>query len=103
MPLTASYSATKAAIHSFTESMRVQLSDTPVQVIELVPPAVQTDLMGQNDSPHAMPLEAFLDEVMELIATEPDATEITVQNVGFLRQAVANGSYSQVLERLSSR
>ncbi len=103
LPATPTYSATKAAIHSFTESMRVQLSDTPVQVIELVPPAVQTDLMGQNDSPHAMPLDAFLDEVMQLIATEPDAAEITVQGVGFLRHAVANGSYGQVLAGLSGR
>jgi uncharacterized oxidoreductase len=82
--------------------MRVRLADTAVQVIELVPPGVQTDLMpGQADSPHAMPLEAFLDEVMDLITTEPDAAEITVQNVGFLRHAVADGSYPQVLPMLS--
>lgn len=102
LPFTPTYSATKAAIHSFTESMRVQLSDTAVQVIELVPPAVQTELMpGQSESPIAMPLDAFLDEVMDLITTQPDAAEITVQNVSFLREAVANGSYPQVLKMLS--
>jgi uncharacterized oxidoreductase len=101
LPFTPTYSASKAAIHSFTESLRVQLADTALQVIELVPPAVQTDLMGQNDSPQAMPLDAFLDEVMELIATQPDAAEITVQSVGFLRDAVSNGSYPQVLAALS--
>ncbi|MDB5159709.1 MAG: Oxidoreductase, partial [Mucilaginibacter sp.] len=103
LPATPTYSATKAAIHSFSESLRVQLAGTSVQVIELVPPAVQTDLMpGQAVSSHAMPLEPFLDEVMELFATQPDAAEITVQNVGILRNAVANGSYPQVLERLSA-
>ncbi|KQP53959.1 SDR family oxidoreductase [Agreia sp. Leaf283] len=102
LPFTPTYSASKAAVHSFTESMRVQLADTSVQVIELVPPAVQTELMpGQSESPIAMPLEAFLDEVMELITSQPDAHEITVQNVAFLRQATANGSYPQVLEMLS--
>lgn len=103
LPFTPTYSATKAAIHSFTESMRVQLADTAVQVIELVPPAVRTELMpGQSESPLAMPLDAFLDEVMDLITTEPEAAEITVQNVGFLRDAVANGSYPRVLAMLSA-
>ena len=102
LPYTPTYSATKAAIHSFTESMRVQLSDTAVQVIELVPPAVQTELMpGQSASPIAMPLDQFLDEVMDLLSAQPDAAEITVENVAFLRQAVANGSYPQVLQMLS--
>ncbi|MCS5735994.1 SDR family oxidoreductase [Herbiconiux daphne] len=102
LPATPTYSATKAAIHSFTESLRVQLAGTPVQVLELVPPAVQTDLMpGQAESPTAMPLEAFLDEVMLLIETQPDAAEILVENVGFLRNAVANGSYPRVLGMLA--
>ena len=102
LPFTPTYSATKAAIHSFTESMRVQLAETAVQVIELVPPAVQTELMpGQSESPIAMPLDAFLDEVMELMTTDPDAAEVTVESVRFLRNAVANGSYPQVLEMLS--
>lgn len=60
LPATPMYNATKAAIHSFTESLRVQLADTGVQVIELVPPAVRTTLMGQQDDERAMPLEGFL-------------------------------------------
>lgn len=42
------YSATKAAIHSFTMSLRHQLSDTNVEVIEVVPPAVNTDIGGKG-------------------------------------------------------
>jgi short-subunit dehydrogenase involved in D-alanine esterification of teichoic acids len=102
LPVTPTYDATKSAIHAFTEAARVQLADTGIQVIELVPPAVQTTLMGQQDSPTAMPLEAFLDEVMGLIESQPDAAEILVENVKFLRFATANGSYDQVLGMLSA-
>ena len=103
LPATPTYSATKAAIHSFTESLRVQLASTSIQVIELVPPAVATALMGQQDNPHAMPLEEFLDEIMALLQTQPDAHEILVENVKFLRHAEANGRYAEVLDALAGR
>ena len=100
---TPTYNATKAAIHSFTESLRVQLTKTSVDVVELVPPATQTTLMGQQDSPTAMPLEAFLDEVVELIKTQPDADEILVERVKWQRNAEAEGRYQDVLGVLSGR
>lgn len=100
-PATPTYSATKAALHSFSDSLRVQLADTPVQVIEMAPPGVQTTLMGQQDSEHAMPLDAFLTEAMALLQENPDAKEIVVQNARFARDAQANGSYDQVLAMLS--
>jgi short-subunit dehydrogenase involved in D-alanine esterification of teichoic acids len=100
-PISPTYSATKAAIHSFTDALRVQLADTPIQVLELVPPAVRTTLMGQQDSEQAMPLEDFLDETMKLLRTEPDAHEILVENVRFLRFAEANGNYDRALAMLS--
>jgi uncharacterized oxidoreductase len=103
LPAAPTYSACKAAIHAFTESLRVQLADTSVQVLELVPPAVRTELFGQSESEQAMPLEDFLSETMQLIETQPDAAEILVERVGFLRDAVANGSYPQVLAALSGR
>ena len=102
-PISPTYSATKAALHSFTEALRVRLADTPVQVLELVPPAVRTTLMGQQDSESAMPLEDFLDETMELLRTEPDAKEILVENVKFLRFAEANGDYDDALAMLGGR
>ncbi len=101
LPLTPTYNATKAAIHSYTESLRVQLSDTAVQVMELVPPAVRTTLMNQENAENAMPLDAYLTEVMGLLESAPDAQEIVVKNAMFFRNAVAEGRYDQVLGVLS--
>jgi uncharacterized oxidoreductase len=103
LPLTPVYSATKAAIHSLSRGLRVQLADTSVQLIEIVPPAVRTALMGQQNTETAMPLEEYLDETMALLASQPDAEEILVEGVKFLRDAEVNGTYPQVLAMLSSR
>lgn len=102
LPITPTYNATKAAVHSFTESLRIQLAGTSVQVIELVPPAVRTTLMGQQDSEHAMPLEDFLSEAVTLLRTRPQAKEILVDSVKFLRNAPVDGTYEDVLAMLSS-
>jgi short-subunit dehydrogenase involved in D-alanine esterification of teichoic acids len=102
--VTPSYNATKAAIHMLSESLRLQLADTSVSVLELEPPAVRTSLMpGQETSDVAMPLDAFVDEVVDLIETQPDATEIQVENVKFLRYGEARGDYAQVVETLNRR
>jgi uncharacterized oxidoreductase len=102
LPATPTYNATKAALHSFSESLRVQLAATPVQVIEVAPPPVRTGLMGQQDNEQAMPLEEFLTETLTLLAAEPDAKEIVVESAKFARHAEANGTYDQVLTVLSS-
>jgi uncharacterized oxidoreductase len=101
-PVTPTYSATKAALHSFSESLRVQLAGTPVQVIEVAPPGVRTALMGQQDDPNSMPLDEFLTEALALLDARPDAAEIVVERAGFARYAEANGTYDQVLSMLSS-
>ncbi|MEE3852917.1 SDR family NAD(P)-dependent oxidoreductase [Gordonia sp. LSe1-13] len=97
---TPTYSATKSAIHSFTDSLRIQLADTSVGVLELVPPAVQTDLMpGQAEAEWAMPLNDFVDEVMTLL---PTATrEILVENVKPLRFAEAAGNRDDLMAGLA--
>ncbi|KQM57076.1 SDR family oxidoreductase [Agreia sp. Leaf210] len=102
LPATPTYSATKAAIHSFTQSLRVQLADTSIEVLELAPPAVATSLMGQEDDPNAMPVEEFLDETMSILASQPDAQEILVSRVGFLRFAEREGRTDEVLTILSA-
>ncbi|QZN84865.1 SDR family oxidoreductase [Cellulomonas sp. C5510] len=101
--VTPTYNATKAAIHMLSESIRLQLAGTSVQVLELEPPAVRTDLVpGQRDNELAMPLEDFVAEVVELIQTQPDATEIQVENVKLLRYGEARGDYAQVVATLNS-
>lgn len=101
--VTPTYNATKAAIHMFSETLRLQLAGSGVQVVELVPPAVQTDLMpGHADDPSAMPLEEYIDEVMELLETQPEATEILVERVKFLRFGEVRGDQAQVIETLNS-
>ncbi|THV23483.1 SDR family oxidoreductase [Glycomyces paridis] len=99
---TPSYNASKAAIHMLSESLRLQLADTSVRVVELEPPAVRTTLMpGQETSEFAMPLEDFTAEVMALLESQPDATEIQVERVKFLRYGEARGDYDQVIATLN--
>jgi uncharacterized oxidoreductase len=102
LQITPSYNATKAAIHMLSESIRLQLAGTSVSVVELEPPAVRTALMpGQETSDFAMPLDDFVTEVVGLIESQPDATEIQVENVKFLRYGEARGDYEQVVATLN--
>ncbi|MER7561942.1 SDR family oxidoreductase [Streptomyces sp. NPDC048523] len=102
-PITPTYSATKAALHSFSESLRVQLAgaDAGVQVIEVVPPGVRTTLLGQQDDENSMPLDDFLTETLDLLREKPETKELVVERARFLRDAQANGSYDDVLAMLS--
>lgn len=108
LPLAATptYSATKAAIHSYSQSLRYQLKDTTVEVLELVPPYVATELMGANQAkdPRAMPLAEFIAEVMDILRTQPEATEICVKRVYPLRFAEAQGQakYEELFLGLNS-
>ena len=94
LALTPTYCATKAAIHSWSESLRYQLRSTNIEVVELAPPYVQTELMGSQQAadPRAMPLKDYLAEVIDIIKTQPNATEILVDRVKPLRFAAAEGS-----------
>jgi uncharacterized oxidoreductase len=96
LAMTPTYCATKAAIHSYSQSLRYQLKDTGVQVLELAPPYVQTELMGpgQAADPRAMPLDAFINETMNILKSSPDAQEICVENVKSLRLAEKSGDYN---------
>jgi uncharacterized oxidoreductase len=99
---TPTYSATKAAIHSYTVSLREQLKGK-VEIIELAPPAVQTELTpGQSTREGYMPLGQFIDEVMALFRQEPTPREILVERVNFLRWAERDGRFDQAVEMLSA-
>lgn len=103
VPLTAAptYSATKAAIHSYTVSLRRALKGK-VDVIEIAPPGVQTALTpGQETRPGYMPLEDFADEVMALWTRDPASDEILVERVRPLREAEARGHFSETLTQLN--
>ena len=77
MAVTAVYSATKAAIHSYALSQRFLLKDAGVRVLEMAPPWVRTDLMNSREAEEAMPLEQFIAETMAVFGT--DADEIVVE------------------------
>jgi uncharacterized oxidoreductase len=103
LKVTPSYNASKAAIHMLSESIRLQLADTTVKIVELEPPAVRTSLLpGQEDSEFAMPLDEFVAEVVALLQAQPDAKEIQVERVKFLRYGEARGDYDQVVETLNA-
>lgn len=95
---TPTYCATKAALHSYTESLRYQLRDSAIQVLELIPPYVATDLMNGASDPRAMPLAAYLAEVMALLEAQPEAPEICVEAVKRLRSAAPSGHYDAVFK-----
>lgn len=104
VPLVAAptYNATKAAIHSYTVSLRHALGER-VEVIELVPPAVQTGLTpGQETRPGYLPLGDFIDEVMTLFGRVPTPHEILVERVGYLRNAEREGRFDQTLATLNT-
>jgi uncharacterized oxidoreductase len=98
LALTPTYCATKAAIHSYTQSLRYQLKSTTTDVLELIPPYVQTDLMDGASDPRAMPLDKFIAEVMEILTSRPEVTEICVENVKPLRFAANGGHYETVFQ-----
>lgn len=102
LALTPTYCATKAAIHSYSLSLRYQLRSTAIEVLELIPPYVQTDLMNGADDPRAMPLRQFLAEVMEILKQQPTPHEICVENVKPLRFAAESGKFDQIFNGLNS-
>ncbi len=99
----ATYNATKAAIHSYTQSLRYELQDTPVQVVELIPPYLQTELTGaaQATDPNAMPLADFISQTMNTLETTPDVSEVIVERVKPQRYAEASGNYDAFFKKFN--
>jgi len=96
------YSATKAAIHSWTQGLRHQLRDTNISVIELVPPLVATNFSpGQAENPRAMPLDAFISEAVELLCANETPAEVLVHQVGPQRNAERSGSFEEIFRMIN--
>jgi short-subunit dehydrogenase involved in D-alanine esterification of teichoic acids len=98
-PLMATYAASKAAVHAYTEALRAQLAGTGIDVAELVPPAVATQLGSSN--PHALALDAYGAEVMDLLSADPTPHEILVQGVLMHRWAERDGTYAALVAQRS--
>ncbi len=102
LALTPSYCASKAAVHSWSMALRHTLKDQGIEVIELVPPAVQTDLMVDHKSnPNILPLPAIIAEVMSILAQKPTPDEITVERVMFQRTAERSGRFGEVFTEIN--
>src|SRR5260221_3754816 len=86
LAMAAVYSSTKAAIHSYTLSLTYQLKGSSVEVMEIAPPWVQTDLLNSNNEPRAMPLAEFISETIKIIGT--GAQEVLVERAKPLRNNV---------------
>lgn len=103
MARTPTYCATKAAIHSYSQSLRHQLKGTPTEVIEIIPPYVQTQLMGKHQAsdPNAMPLGDYITEVMDILAAQPAASEIVVERAKAQRFAEETGNAAMMFQRVN--
>ena len=107
MAVTAVYSATKAALHSYVLSQRFLLRDSGVRVLEMAPPWVRTELMNSQEAEQAMPLDQFINETLDVLGT--DADEILVEaakplraNPGPEEHALVNGFNQQMLKLFGS-
>ncbi|WP_406815362.1 SDR family oxidoreductase [Mycobacterium sp. M23085] len=100
--ITPTYSATKAALHAYTQSLRHQLRHTPVQVIEIVPPRVDTDMLTDPDrGPDVMSLNAFVAETVSLLYSQPYADEIVVEAAKRVRFATLDGHYDDIFHSIN--
>jgi uncharacterized oxidoreductase len=105
MALAPIYSATKAFVHSFTVSLRHQLRNTSVRVIEIAPPWVATDLGAGNSTPEPppgrgpIPLDAFIDAAMAELAT--DGEELPVGRAKFLYGAGVGEKFGEVFAQMN--
>ena len=83
MAVSGVYSSTKAALHSYTMSLRWKLKGSTVRVLELAPPWVQTDLLNSKEEPRAMPLAEFISETIAVLGT--DTNEVLVERAKDMR------------------
>ena len=100
-PLAPTYGASKAAVHSYSESLRAQLDGTGVEVVELVPPAVATTPQHKDLNPRALDLDQFVGEALTLLSAEPTPHEVLVESVLAHRWAERDGTYDDLVAQRS--
>ncbi|GAA4668461.1 SDR family oxidoreductase [Frondihabitans cladoniiphilus] len=100
-PLMPTYAASKAAVHAYSEALRLQLAGTGVEVSELVPPAVATTPEQKEANPRALDLSDYLDEVMALLSATPTPDELLVEGVKMHRWAERDGTYAELVAQRS--
>jgi uncharacterized oxidoreductase len=100
-PVMATYAASKAAVHAYSEALRAQLDGTGVEVSELVPPAVATTPEHAQRNPRALDLAEFATEVMDLLQINPTPHEILVKGVLMHRWAERDGTYDELVAQRS--
>ena len=103
LAVTAVYSSTKAALHSYVMSQRFMLRDTTVRVLEIAPPWVRTDLMNSREAEQAMPLDAFINETVAVLGTDTDEVLVDAAmlfrgNPGPGEHELVNGFNAQMVE-----
>ena len=78
LPAAPIYSATKAAVHSYTQSLRFQLEEAGVEVVEIMPPAVKTDMTAAFSEGEGVPLMTT-DELVKLSFASLEAGDLEVR------------------------
>jgi uncharacterized oxidoreductase len=103
MAMAAVYCSTKAALHSYSQSLRFRLRGTSVRVLEVIPPWVRTELLNSTERPQAMALDKFIQGTMDALGS--DADEIMVPRAAILRaqagpnEALFVRSFNEDLEK----
>lgn len=99
------YSATKAFMHNWLDGLRMQLRNTSVEVLEIAPPYVQTELGGPQQAvdPRAMPLDEYVNEVVSILENNTiEKGEVLVERVKPMRNAERDGKTQFFLDMLAS-
>lgn len=99
------YSASKAALHSYSISLREQLRSSGIEVVEIAPPYVRTYLTGEKQAsdPNAMPLDEYVLESIKILESEEGIEEVLVERVKPLRFAEASGNFQHILAQLTEQ
>lgn len=97
------YCATKAGVHAYSLALRRALRNTPIEIIEIVPPAVRTNLTpGQAQNKAFLPLDDFINEVMGIFRQQPVPDEVLVKRVLRQRRAEAEGRFDTTFDQVNS-